>query len=139
VQNQWDLSVPKRAAYLYFYSAARRLSKSATARTVNAAQLLEDHNVEEDTLGDRWETVKPTTLAPAKAEDRPRGQERREDVKRRVNELQAAQALEYPRIRHDKRAITCSEFRTQYSTLKPEQSKLDDTVTLRGMSIATSR
>jgi hypothetical protein len=59
---------------------------------------------------------------------------RRDDVRRRVEELQAAQALKYPRIKNDKNAKTCAEFTSKYNFLMPGESKEGELVTLRGMT-----
>jgi hypothetical protein len=63
----------------------------------------------------------------------------RDDVRRRVEELQAAKALEYPRIKGDAKATSCAEFRKSYGSLKPEESKEGEIVTLRGTFLDISQ
>jgi hypothetical protein len=54
------------------------------------------------------------------------------DIRQRLMELQDAQALKYPRIKPDRNAISCAEFRARYAALSPEESRESDNVTLRG-------
>lgn len=57
---------------------------------------------------------------------------RRDDVRRRVNELGGHHALNYPRMENDNRAVTCAAFRRRYSFLKPGESSQDEKHTIRG-------
>lgn len=141
VQKQRELSPSLRIAYLHFYSASKSLCNLATHKTASATKVQEVHTEEADKFDNksvRLEHTASTTSRqpPGHPSRRRKG---REDVEQRVNELRTSNALEYPRIRPDRRALTCSEFRSRYSVLKPEQSKLDDVVTLRGALVVTSR
>ena len=54
------------------------------------------------------------------------------DVAQRVKELEDAQALNYPQIGHDTRAMSCEEFKNRYDYIKAEEMLADEIVTLRG-------
>lgn len=56
------------------------------------------------------------------------------EEEKRIQELEDAQSLNYPRIRPDRNAISCEAFRTRFASLKPKESLDSDTVTLRGTS-----
>ena len=61
------------------------------------------------------------------------------DDEKRIKELQDAEALKYPRIRPDRNAISCAEFRTRYASLSLKESRDSDTVTLRGTFLMCAR
>ncbi len=61
----------------------------------------------------------------------------KDDVRRRVEELRAAEALKYPRMKGSAYAISCANFRAQYDFVKPQESREDEIVTLRGMVLDT--
>ena len=60
------------------------------------------------------------------------------EEEKRVKELEEANSLNYPRVKPDRNAITCAEFRDRYASLSPSESVDSDTVTLRGTSIGMS-
>lgn len=57
------------------------------------------------------------------------------EEEKRVKELEEANSLNYPRVKPDRNAITCAEFRNRYASLSPSESVDSDIVTLRGTSI----
>ncbi|KZF22071.1 lysyl-tRNA synthetase [Xylona heveae TC161] len=54
------------------------------------------------------------------------------DVQQRYKELNKLSTELYPRVLNDDRAITCNEFRRNYDSLVPEETKNDQVVTVRG-------
>ena len=54
-------------------------------------------------------------------------------VGERKRELEAANALVYPRIRGDDATLSCSDFLERYSSLHPGELKAEETVLVRGM------
>ena len=50
-----------------------------------------------------------------------------------LKQTQAHAEFQYPRIGHDLRSMTCDAFRQRYETLKPQESREDEVVTIRGM------
>lgn len=54
------------------------------------------------------------------------------DVSQRVKELEDAQALSYPQIGHDTRALSCEEFKNRYDHIMADETLADSIVTLRG-------
>src|SRR5216117_1957185 len=59
---------------------------------------------------------------------------RQTDIQQRIRELRDARADTYPSITADARSVTCRDFRQRYATLKPGESREDESVTLRGIS-----
>lgn len=55
------------------------------------------------------------------------------DVQLRVKELQGAGVELHPRLRHDARAMTCSQFYRKYETLEPGKTREEDVATVRGI------
>ena len=53
-------------------------------------------------------------------------------MQERVEELKAADALKWPRIKSDPHAVTVQEFVSRYK-LKPGETRKDDYVLVRGM------
>lgn len=118
------LSAPKQAAYLQFYSAVRSFSNSTS--TCSHGILSKSQGIEAENSTFQNGALQATVIEPIL-------NSQKDDVRRRVEELQAAQALKYPRIKVDKRAISTVEFRDQYDSLKPEESRDGKIVTLRGI------
>lgn len=125
-----SLSAPKQVAYLQFYAAVRRLSSSAPKWSHSTSCDTPDINVESG-------ISQHDALQNPVLETRYKSQ--RDDVRRRVEELQAAKALKYPRIKGDAKAISCAEFRKFYDSLKPEEFNEREIVTLRGRLLHTSQ
>lgn len=124
-----DFSASKLAAYLQFYAAVRSFHDSASVcghKTSQNTEVFETENSPSKN-GVLQNTVLETSF-----------KSQRDNIRRRVEELQAAQALKYPRIKCDERATTCAGFRNQYGSLKAEESKEEEIVTLRGMFLSTS-
>jgi len=125
-----SLAAPKQAAYLQFYAAARRLSSSAPRW---------NHSRSYDTSDTRAESGISQHSALRNPVLEAGYTSQRDDVRRRIEELQDAKALKYPRIKQDSKAITCADFRKLYNSLKPEEVKKGEIVTLRGMFLDTSK
>jgi lysyl-tRNA synthetase, class II len=56
----------------------------------------------------------------------------RGEVQERIEELQAAKALEWPRIKNDKNAMRVDDFLAKYTDLKPGEMRAEDFVVVRG-------
>jgi hypothetical protein len=54
-------------------------------------------------------------------------------IQERIHELRDVGADMYPSVVTDTRSVTCRDFRQQYAKLKTEESREDESVTLRGM------
>lgn len=78
--------------------------------------------------------AKYSTSAPESAAEPLTAAERHRsgDVAQRVKELEDAQALNYPQIRRDTRALSCEEFKNRYDHIKVEELLDGEIVTLRG-------
>jgi hypothetical protein len=63
----------------------------------------------------------------------------RDDVRRRVEELRAADALKYPRMKKGKFSLTCAEFIENFSGIKPEESREEENITIRGKFLDARR
>jgi hypothetical protein len=125
-----SLAAPEQAAYLQFYAAARRLSSSAPRWNHITSYDTSDIRVERG-ISQHGALQNPILEASYKSQ--------RDDVRRRTEELQDAQALKYPRIKRDFKAITCADFRKLYNSLKPEEVIKGEIVTLRGTFLDTTK
>jgi hypothetical protein len=126
-----SLSTPKQDAYVQFYTAVRRFSKSVPRPNLSHLN---------DTPIIKTENRKPehaSSLEPA-LENVSKSQ--REDVRSRIKELRAANALEYPRVQKVEFPMTCAEFRKNYADIKPDESREEDNgITLRGKFLDAPR
>jgi lysyl-tRNA synthetase class II len=120
------LTAPKKAAYLQFYRVARQFSDAAAATDLGKSHPQQGSD------------SKTSTLNNGKKVLHVQGGTRREDVRQRIDELKGADALRYPRVKHDERALTCATFRERYSSLEHDESRVEERVTLRGMCISAS-
>jgi hypothetical protein len=128
-QTHRRLAASKQAAYLQFYAGSRRLSSSAPKWNHSTSYGTPDIKAEGGISqhGAPRIPVLETGYKP-----------QRDDVRRRIKELQDAKALKYPRIKGYVKAITCADFRKFYDSLKPEEIKRGEIVTLRGMILDTT-
>jgi len=62
-----------------------------------------------------------------------KAEKQRISVNNRIEALERAKALSYPRIGQDAEALTLKEFAEQYSTLEANNILHDDSRTIRGM------
>jgi hypothetical protein len=125
------ISASEGAAYLQFYSAARKFSRCKSFNGSEKLPLGLDSHAENEMEGH----CKPTAIKGNDNVQKPDTlpiEGRRDDVTRRVNELEAARALNYPRIKLDERAVTCGVFRDRYSFLKAGESLEGEYHTIRG-------
>lgn len=127
----WGLSAPKQNAYLQFYIAVRKHSISAPTRdpgTVYRTPIIKAENRKSG--NEALEAHSPET------DYKPQ----RDDVRRRIEELQAADALKYPRMKRVKFPLTCAVFTENYAGMKPGESKEEDNcISLRGKYLDTPR
>ena len=107
-----DLPLRTKSAYLRFFSTTRCLEGKRGPRVKNLAAVAHS-------LGDSVE------FGGA--------------VEERKRELEAANALVYPRIRRDDAAMSCSDFLGRYTSLHPGELKSDETVLVRGMGLELLR
>jgi len=132
------ISASERAAYLQFYSAARKLGNCRLFNDLGKFRLGQSSHTEIEKEGrGNWGALTWNDNLQ-KADTVSIFEVRRDDTKRRVNELEAACALKYPRIKSDDRAVTCAAFRDRYSFLMPGESSEGGSCTLRGRYYNTS-
>ena len=62
----------------------------------------------------------------------------RSDVRDRIQELRDGNVESYPRIREASRPLSCEAFRHQYASLKPDEKRKGDVVTIRGRTRPSS-
>jgi hypothetical protein len=63
----------------------------------------------------------------------------RDDVRRRVEELRAADALKYPRMKKAEFSLTCAKFIENFAGIKPEESIEEKNITIRGKFLDARR
>ncbi|KAI9767726.1 MAG: hypothetical protein M1835_006999 [Candelina submexicana] len=101
----------------YLYSNIRPVRRVAHAAFINQAGKLRP----------------PIVTSPTKNAD----SNRSGDVQQRINELRRASVELYPRLCPDARSMSCSEFARKYTAIKPEETREEDTATLRGRVISS--
>jgi len=101
------LSSVRKAAYLRFFSTSQYLLGKG-----NAPRKIRNLNAAGQSLA--------------------KGVEFRSSVKERIDELKAANALQWPRIKSDKAAMTVTEYLEKYRTLTLGQYKEEEYVKVRG-------
>ena len=131
------LSAPKRAAYLQFYSAARKFSNSKPLDGLRRLGLGQIHhaNNEGEHNGNCGNVGVANLQNPEALHTSEVG---KDDIQRRINELEAANALKYLRIENDEKIVTCGAFCEHYSSLKPGESLEEENYTIHGMFYDTS-
>ena len=108
------LPVTHKQLYLRFFHTTRWLGNTVKAQKHKEAQSTRDS---------------PSVKSFENAE-------LRKTVDERVKELEAANALLYPRIKKENSAISCAEFNKQYSGLRSGETRQDDKVVVRGRMMA---
>jgi hypothetical protein len=122
-----SLSASKQVGYLQFYAAVRRFRSSAPRWSGSTSCNTPHINVESGIS--QYGVLQNPVESGYKSQ--------RDDVRRRIGELQNAKALKYPRIKRDVKAMSCADFRELFNSLKPEEVKNREIVTLRGMFLDT--
>jgi hypothetical protein len=115
-----------------FYSAARNFGTCKPLNKLEEIRLGQSWHAGNDSESNGCSERLPRNDNPENPEPLQTYEVRRDDVRRRVNELGGAHALNYPRIKNDNQAINCAAFRERYSFLKPGESSEDENYTLRG-------
>src|SRR4051812_48771172 len=101
---QQDLPALKRTAYLRFFSSSQSCRSQLTKVKVRAV------------------------AQPYRHKHSPKS-----DVQGRIDELEKARKLEWPRLQRNRDAMTLLEFTAKYSGMLPVEIRKSDFVMLRGM------
>ena len=115
-----------------FYSAARKFSTCKPLNKLGETQIGRNFHAGNGSDGSGCSARLPGNDNLENPEPLQTYEVRRDDVRRRANELGDANALKYPRIKNDKLAVGCAAFRERYSFLKPGESSGDEHHTIRG-------
>jgi hypothetical protein len=121
-----NLQASKKATYIQFYSAARKISDaSPLTGSISSHGCIDRLRNCISGISERG-LRHSSSLTPG------------DQKEQRIDELQAAEALKYPRIQNIKNAITCADFIKSYSFIEPNNSQDGEIITLRGMLVAVT-
>ena len=135
-----DLPVARKVVYTRFYNTTAHLASQAAYSTKEVEDF--DSTSPRNTSSEGTYPEKPSPASP-QGKQSPGNRAHGPAVKgckavaARIEELKAANALVYPRMRRSSSALNFKEYIKRYGKLKAEE-KLDEAVTIRGMFEMTS-
>jgi len=119
-----DVHITKKSIYLRFYHNTKCMaekSPEAPSSTVDISGVKAGSNISLiNPLSDNQTVLK--------------GEKQRISVRNRIEVLERAKALSYPRIEQDADALTLKEFGEKYNSLEANNSLHNDSRTVRGMA-----
>lgn len=124
-----DINITKKSVYVRFYHNTKCMAGKAADATISTA--------EESRVTAGSPILPATILSDSKTVLR--GEKQRISVNERIEALQHAKALSYPRIERDQDALTIKEFEQQYNSLEANNLLHNVSRTVRGRLRVSSR